>query len=173
MHLEDPTAAANAAGFSAVSTAAIFLSMTVSKVRAGASGILRFPSQCLMASRLNPNVLENLACVMPSQFRIAGRRFEWQAAPKTNLKTHALKGSPTQLQTTSCTSNLLHSRHNKINEMRTRHWSGCPEGARKSGLANNVASVCWILCEAKESFRRTIQHPAFQGYINIRCLDLK
>src|SRR5208282_6183120 len=44
--------------------------------------------------------------------------------------THALKGSPTQLQTTTCTSSLLHARHNKINEMPTRHRSGCPEGAR-------------------------------------------
>src|SRR5260370_10553126 len=44
--------------------------------------------------------------------------------------THALKGSPTQLQTTTCTSSLLHARHNKIHEMPTRHRSGCPEGAR-------------------------------------------
>ena len=44
--------------------------------------------------------------------------------------THALKGSPTQLQTITCTSSLLHARHNKINEMPTRHRSGCPEGAR-------------------------------------------
>src|SRR5271156_1565155 len=43
--------------------------------------------------------------------------------------THALNGSPTQLQTTTCTSNLLHARHNKINEMPIRHRSGCPEGA--------------------------------------------
>jgi hypothetical protein len=45
--------------------------MTVSKVRAGASGVLRPPSQCLIASRLNPNVSENLACVMPSRLRMA------------------------------------------------------------------------------------------------------
>ena len=44
--------------------------------------------------------------------------------------THALKGSPTQLQTTTCTSSFLHARHNKINEMPTRHRSRCPEGAR-------------------------------------------
>jgi len=44
--------------------------------------------------------------------------------------THALKGSPTQLQTTTCTSSLRHGRHKKINEMRYR--SGCPEGARSS-----------------------------------------
>src|SRR5207249_3997683 len=44
--------------------------------------------------------------------------------------THALKGSPTQSQTTTCTSSLLHARHNKVNEMPTRHRSGCPEGAR-------------------------------------------
>jgi len=63
---EEPTAAANAAGFSAVSSAAGFLSMTVSKMRAGDAGVLRPPSQCLIASMLNPNVLEILACVMPS-----------------------------------------------------------------------------------------------------------
>jgi len=44
--------------------------------------------------------------------------------------THALKGSPTQLQTITCTSSLLHARPNKINEMPTRHRSGCPEGAQ-------------------------------------------
>src|SRR5258707_6833407 len=75
--LEEPTAAANGAGFSAVSAAAGFLSMTVSKVRAGASGLLRPPSQCLIASRLNPNVVENLACVMPSRFRIAFTSTSW------------------------------------------------------------------------------------------------
>src|SRR6266404_4855069 len=53
------------------------MSMTVSKVRAGASGILRPPSQCLIASRLNPNVFENLACVMPSRFRIAFTSTSW------------------------------------------------------------------------------------------------
>src|SRR5258707_2229748 len=75
--LEEPTAAANAAGFSAVSTAAGFLSMTVSKVRAGASGVLRPPSQCLIASRLNPNVSENLACVIPSRLRIGFTSTSW------------------------------------------------------------------------------------------------
>src|SRR5271166_7008460 len=45
--------------------------------------------------------------------------------------THALKGSPTQLQTTTCTSSLLHARHKKIKQIRTRHPSGCPEGARR------------------------------------------
>jgi len=48
--------------------------------------------------------------------------------------THALKGSPTQLQTTTCTSSLLHARHNKINKTPTRHRSGCPEGARNPVL---------------------------------------
>jgi hypothetical protein len=52
-----------------VSTAAGFLLMTVSNARAGASGVLRPSSQCLMASRLNPNVSENLACVIPSADR--------------------------------------------------------------------------------------------------------
>ena len=37
---EGPIAAANTAGFRAVSTAAGFLSIIVSKVRAGASGVL-------------------------------------------------------------------------------------------------------------------------------------
>jgi len=69
--LEEPAAAANATGSSAASTATGFLSMTVSKVRAGASGVLLPPSQCLIASRLNPKVFENLAWVMPSRFRIA------------------------------------------------------------------------------------------------------
>ena len=45
---------------------------------------------------------------------------------KTNLETRALKGSPTQLQITTCTSSLLHARHNKIKQIRTRHSSGCP-----------------------------------------------
>jgi hypothetical protein len=54
-----------------VSTAAGFLLITVSNVRAGASGVLRPPSQCLIASRLKPNVSENLACVIPSRLRIA------------------------------------------------------------------------------------------------------
>ena len=49
---------------------------------------------------------------------------------KTNLETRALKGSPTQLQITTCTSSLLHARHNKIKQIRTRHSSGCPEGVR-------------------------------------------
>ncbi len=69
--LDEPTAAPKAPGSSAVSTATGFLSMTVSKVRAGASGVLRPPSQCLIALRLNPKVFENLAWVMPSRFRIA------------------------------------------------------------------------------------------------------
>src|SRR5579864_4433793 len=77
MALDEPTAAANAAGLSAVSTAAGFLSITVSKVRAGASGVLRPPSQCLIASRLNPNASENLACVMPSRLRMAFTSTSW------------------------------------------------------------------------------------------------
>ena len=48
--------------------------------------------------------------------------------------THALKGSPTELQTTTCTSSLLHARHNRINEIPRRHRSGCPEGARNPPL---------------------------------------
>ena len=44
--------------------------------------------------------------------------------------THALKGSPNLIQTTTCTSSLLHTRQRKINEMQTRHRSGCPEGAQ-------------------------------------------
>jgi len=51
VRLEEATAEANAAGFSAVSAAPGCLSMTLSKVRAGAAGILLPPSQCLMASR--------------------------------------------------------------------------------------------------------------------------
>src|SRR6266699_5170751 len=43
--------------------------------------------------------------------------------------THALKGSPNQLQTTTCTSSLLHARRKKIKEIQRRHRSGCPEGA--------------------------------------------
>src|ERR1700756_2520800 len=77
MALGEPTAAANAAGLSAVSTAAGFLSITVSKVRAGASGVLRPPSQCLIASRLKPKVSENLACVMPSRLRMALTSTSW------------------------------------------------------------------------------------------------
>jgi len=41
---EEPTVAANTPGLCAVRTAAGFLSMTVSKVRAGASRVLRPPS---------------------------------------------------------------------------------------------------------------------------------
>jgi len=44
--------------------------------------------------------------------------------------THALKGSPHQFRTTTFTSSLLHTRHNKISEMQTRHYSGCPQGAQ-------------------------------------------
>src|SRR5579871_1192448 len=73
MRLEAPPAA----GFSAVSTAAGFLSITVSNVRAGASGVLRPPSQCLIASRLKPNVSENFACVMPNRLRIALTSTSW------------------------------------------------------------------------------------------------
>jgi hypothetical protein len=46
--------------------------------------------------------------------------------------THALKGAPTQLQTTTCTSSLLHTRRNKISEIRIRHRPGCPEGAQRA-----------------------------------------
>jgi hypothetical protein len=73
--------------------------------------------------------------------------------------THALKESPTYSPTITCTSSLLHARHNKINEMRIRHRSGCPE----SGFSNNVTLVCRVLSNAKESFLRTIQYPAFAG----------
>jgi hypothetical protein len=44
--------------------------------------------------------------------------------------THALKGSPNLVQTTTCTSSLLHTPHNKISEMQIRRSSGCPEGVR-------------------------------------------
>jgi|SRR5580700_6627593 hypothetical protein len=67
----------------------------------------------------------------------------------TNLKTLALKGSPTQLQTTACTSSLLHARHSKINGIPTRRRSGCPE----SGLSNDVT-----------------QPPAFSGPRRGKCL---
>ena len=53
--------------------------------------------------------------------------------------THALKGSPNLISTTTCTSSLLHARHNKINEMPTRHRSGCPEGAR-----NPASGKMWL-----------------------------
>jgi len=43
--------------------------------------------------------------------------------------THALKASLGHSQQTTCTSSLLHARHSKTNEMRTRHRSGCREGA--------------------------------------------
>jgi hypothetical protein len=46
-------------------------------------------------------------------------------AEKPISNTHALKGSSTQLQTTTCTSSLLHARLNEINEMPTGHRSGC------------------------------------------------
>src|SRR5664279_4712137 len=77
--------------------------------------------------------------------------------------THALKESPTQLQTTTCTSSLLHARHNKINEIPTRHRSGCPEGARTPASRTMSLRFAGSLCNAKESFRRTVQHPAFSG----------
>src|ERR1035437_10004055 len=51
-------------------TAAGFLSITVSSVRAGASGVRRPPSQCLMASRLKPKVSEKRDWVMPSLLRM-------------------------------------------------------------------------------------------------------
>jgi len=54
--------------------------------------------------------------------------------------THALKGPPIQLQTTTCTSSLLHARHNKINEMPTRHRSECPEGAQTVRTLNATAA---------------------------------
>jgi len=60
--LEEPTVASNAAGFSAVEHGSGILSMTVSNVRAGASGILRPPSQCLIASRLNRTCQESGLC---------------------------------------------------------------------------------------------------------------
>jgi len=58
---------------------------------------------------------------------------------KTNLETHALKASLNHSQKTTCTSSLLHARNNKINEMQTRHRSGCPEGARN--LASRTTSL--------------------------------
>src|ERR1019366_2784688 len=59
-----------ASGCRAVMTAAGFLSITVSSVRAGASGVRRPPSQCLIASRLKPKVSEKRDCVMLSLLRI-------------------------------------------------------------------------------------------------------
>jgi hypothetical protein len=44
--------------------------------------------------------------------------------------THALKGAPNLISTTTCTSSLLHARHYKINEMQTRHLPGCLDGAQ-------------------------------------------
>jgi len=59
--------------------------------------------------------------------------------------THALKGSPNQLQTITCTSSLLHARLNKIKEIQTRHRSGCPEGARDSSSTNlNKISTIFV-----------------------------
>ena len=58
--LEQCTVAAKAAGLRALSTAVGCLSMTVNS-QPEASGVLRPPSQCLIASRLNPNVLEKLS----------------------------------------------------------------------------------------------------------------
>jgi hypothetical protein len=58
------------------------------------------------------------------------------------------------VQLTPCTTE-----QNQLDANKTSVWvpGGCPE----PGLSNNVTLVCWILCNAKESFRRTIQHPAF------------
>ncbi len=68
--------------------------------------------------------------VVGSGFWVSERLKILVSAAGLEPATHALKGSPTQLQTITCTSSLLHARHNKINEMPTRHRSGCPEGAR-------------------------------------------
>jgi len=74
--------------------------------------------------------------------------------------THALKGSPTQFQTTTCTSSLFHARPNKINEMPTRHRSGCPEGAR------NPASRTMSLRFAGSCATRR-NHVAVRDVINV------
>lgn len=50
---------------------------------------------------------------------------------------NALKGSPNLAQTTTCTSSLLHTRHNKISEMQIRHCSGCPQGAQNQVMRTN------------------------------------
>jgi len=50
--------------------------------------------------------LEAASAVIPEGYLVSAAGFE--------PATHALKGSPTQLQTTTCTSSLLHARHNKI-----------------------------------------------------------
>jgi len=58
---------------------------------------------------------------------------------KTNVKTRTLKGSPTQIQTTTCTSSLLDARCNKIKQIQTRNRSGCPEGAQNPVLSEGRA----------------------------------
>src|SRR5262249_10216034 len=75
------------------STAAGFLSITVSRVRADASGVLRPPSQCLIASRLNPKVSENLACVMPSRLRMAFTSTSWGTCALNPSRSPARKAS--------------------------------------------------------------------------------
>jgi hypothetical protein len=50
----------------------------------------------------------------------------------------------------------------KSNEMPNKTSASVPGGCPESGLSNNVTSVCWIPCNANESFRRTIQHTAFR-----------
>jgi hypothetical protein len=62
--------------------------------------------------------------------------------------THALKGSPNLVQTTTCTSSLLHTRHNKISEMQIRHRSGCPLGAQNQATRTiEVVEAEWPLFE--------------------------
>jgi hypothetical protein len=110
---------------------------------------------------LDTNVLRRLRMRVESDRgggRLGGRQFQKQI-----FKTHALKGSPNLIQTTTCTSSLLHARHNKINEMPTRHRSGCPEGARNpaSSRTMSLRFAGSFACNAKESFGGTIQHAAF------------
>jgi hypothetical protein len=47
------------------------------------------------------------------------------------------------LRTANSKSTIAATQSNGINEMPTRHWAGCPEGARNRLLVN-VTSVWWI-----------------------------
>jgi len=90
--------------------------------------------------------------------------------------THALKGSPTQSQTTTCTSSLLHARHNKINEMRTRHRSGCPEGARNPAsrtLRLCFADLGWRIYLSESNLPKACYQRAVRGQCHMgRCRSL-
>jgi len=82
-----------------------------------------------VVSKLNPTEIGQLPWIFAS---VAG----FEAA------THALKGSSDQFHTTTCTASLLHARHCRIKEIRTRLRSGCPEGAQNLIKQQNLfASV--------------------------------